>query len=286
MRHEPITGSAPLVGTGREAEIFAFGEGRVVRVLRWRDGRRRLEREASVMATVRSTGLPVPDVYEIVDVDGRPGLVMDRVDGSDLLTSLSRRPWKFVGAARDLGRAQARLHEVVAPSGLPELRSELRDRVETVPHLAPELRSYARALLAQLPDSDRVCHGDFHPGNVIFTATGPVIIDWTGATRGDPTGDLARTILILRLAAMPADMSPWLRAADRMGRQLFRRIWLRGYRGARAVNCEQLQQWETVCAAARLGEGIDEEVPALLALLEQRYERGSGMSWSKRPASR
>ena len=90
MRHEPITGSAPLVGTGREAEIFAFGEGRVVRVLRGRDGRRRLEREASVMATVRSTGLPVPDVYEIVDVDGRPGLVMDRVDGSDLLTSLSK----------------------------------------------------------------------------------------------------------------------------------------------------------------------------------------------------
>lgn len=55
-----------------------------------------------------------------------------------------------------------------------------------------------------------------------------------------------------------------------MGWGVFRRVWVRGYRETRTPDVAVVSCWETVCAAARLCEGIDEEVPALLALLEAR----------------
>jgi Ser/Thr protein kinase RdoA (MazF antagonist) len=214
-------------------------------------------------------------VYELTVIDGRPGLVMDRVDGTDLLTALARRPWTFAGSARALGRLQAQLHDAVAPPELPDLRELLDRRIRDAPHLSSRQRTYADGLLAELPDGDRICHGDFHPGNVILDASGPILIDWTNAARGDPTADLARTVLLLRVAPLPEGVSALARTVDQFGRNLFRRLWVRSYRRARPFDAERMGRWETVWAAARLAEGIEEEVPALLALLDERAQNTS-----------
>jgi aminoglycoside phosphotransferase (APT) family kinase protein len=258
------------VGEGREAEILEWDHGRVLRLLRDPGARSRLEQEASAIAAASAAGVPVPATFGITVADGRPGLVMERVDGTDLMTGLSSRPWRILGAARQLGALQARLHDAVAPADLRDLRPRLRDRIDDAPHLSRDLKSHVIGVLDDLPDGDRICHGDFHPGNVILSGRGPVIIDWTNATRGDAAGDLARTVLILRCGAPPPDMSALIRTADRLGRQLFRRTWVRGYRATRPIDDALLTRWETVCAAARLSERIDDEVPSLMRLLERR----------------
>ena len=221
------------------------------------------------MTAAGRSGVPVPTVDDVIVVDGRPGLVMDRVDGTDLLTELARRPWRFVRRARELGALQAQLHETVAPARLPALRDDLRGRIEGAPHLDARHRSVSLELLDRLPDGDRLCHGDFHPGNVIVGDRGPVVIDWTNAARGDPMADLGRTLLLVGLAARP-DVSPVARAFDAFGRRRFRAVWLRAYRRRRPIDADRLDHWETVNAAARLWEGIEEEVPALVAFLEAR----------------
>jgi aminoglycoside phosphotransferase (APT) family kinase protein len=266
-------GSRVRLGEGREAEILEWDNGRALRLYRDSARQDRPEDEAAAMTAAKETGVPVPTVYDVIVVGGRRGLVMDRVDGTDLATALARRPWRLASSARELGELQARLHDSVAPRTLRDLREMLRDRIDTAPHLPPRLRAYAHDLLAALPDGDRVCHGDLHPGNVIVGRNGPVIIDWTNATRGDPMGDLARTVLMLRVGPLPTGMSPVMRAIDRLGRNAFRRLWVRGYQRARAVDTDLVGRWEAVCAAARLSEGIDEEVPPLLALLEEHAQR-------------
>ncbi|GIH06403.1 hypothetical protein Rhe02_44700 [Rhizocola hellebori] len=45
-------------------------------------------------------------------------------------------------------------------------------------------------------------HLDLHPENVIMTATGPVVIDWRNAQKGEPDLDLAMTAVILAQAAV------------------------------------------------------------------------------------
>src|SRR5215471_10254672 len=55
--------------------------------------------------------------------------------------------------------------------------------------------------LANMPEGDRLCHGDFHPINVLGEISRPVVIDWPDACSGDPAADVCRSYLLLRLHA-------------------------------------------------------------------------------------
>jgi aminoglycoside phosphotransferase (APT) family kinase protein len=66
--------------------------------------------------------------------------------------------------------------------------------------LPPPLREHAVRVLDALPDGDRLCHGDYHPGNVLVAADRVGVIDWANAACGVPEADHARTVLLLRWA--------------------------------------------------------------------------------------
>jgi aminoglycoside phosphotransferase (APT) family kinase protein len=262
------------VGEGREAEIRPWAEGRVVRLM-WNPAvsEERLGAEAAVMRAVAEADVTVPMVHEQVVVDGRRGLVMDRITGPDLLTDLERHPWRLPARALLLGRLHARLHGVVAPAALPALHDVLRDRLGRADALPEARRLVLAAMLDDLPVGDRICHGDLHPGNVMVDDRGPVIIDWTNAARGDPMADLARTLLILRVGSVPGDPPFLARLADRFGRGLFRRLWVRGYAAEQPIDWPVLERWRTVWAGARLAEGLEDETDALLAIVEAGGDR-------------
>jgi aminoglycoside phosphotransferase (APT) family kinase protein len=259
----------PLLGEGREAEIFGWGDGQALRLLRDPNAGPRLEWEAAAMRAAGESGVAVPTVDAVIVVDGRPGLVMERIVGTDLLTELAHRPLRFHRRARELGTLQARLHATAAPPGLPSVRDELRGRIQVAPHLPGETRASTLELLDALPDGDALCHGDFHPGNVMVGERGPVVIDWVGVARGDPPGDLARTMLLLEVATRPG-LSAVASALDAFGRRWFRQTWRRAYERQHPVDPATFDRWMAVHTAARLAEGIEDEVPSLLARLGAR----------------
>ena len=54
--------------------------------------------------------------------------------------------------------------------------------------------------LEGMPKHDKVCHGDFNPSNIIVNEKGiPYIIDWSHATQGNASADVARTYLLFNL---------------------------------------------------------------------------------------
>jgi aminoglycoside phosphotransferase (APT) family kinase protein len=265
------------IGQGREAEILAWGEGKVLRLM-WKPERRPLlEREAAAMIATRAAGAPVPEVHEMIEFAGRPGLVMERVDGPDLLTLLGKQPWRALWTARTCGEAHARLHGPPAPPELPPLRTLLNQQISSSAALSEELRSFALEELSRLPDGDRICHGDFHPGNMLLGPDGPLVVDWTAASRGDPMADVARALLLLRLGELPPEAPPVLRRLERAGRTLLRRGYVRAYGRAGPFDRQRLERWQPVLLAGRLAEGIEAERAKLLDLLDgSRYARQSG----------
>lgn len=265
-----------MLAQGREAEVFLQADGTVLKLLRNPEFEVLVRREATALDVVRASGHGGPTVHGIVTVDGRPGLVMDRVEGADLLTALGVRPWLVYRTGAVMARTHVAMHECVAPDSLPDLREELRFRIEGAPDLAPELASYALGVLEGLPSGDRLCHGDFHPGNILGPWRRPVVIDWGGVSRGDPDADVARTLLILRIrgAGAPPGTSMPLRLLIPIGRDLLAHRYLSVYRRMRPLDRDLLDRWQVVWSAARFFEGqfsddIKREFPGLTKIIHR-----------------
>jgi tRNA A-37 threonylcarbamoyl transferase component Bud32 len=262
------------IAEGREAELFAWEDGTVLRLLRNAEGQARNELQRTAIRAAAASGVRVPAVHGTVTVMDRPGLVMERLDGPDLLTVIGRQPWKVLWVGGRSGEAHARLHEAAGPDSLPALRDMLRRAIERSDRVPEHLAAFALDVLDGLPDADHLYHGDFHPGNLMLSGGAPVVIDWPNAARGDPDADVARTLLLLRLGEPPPGTSLALRLLARVGRRLLVFAYLRAYRRRRALDPDRLTRWEIAQAAERLADGIDSERPALLRLLERRLQQG------------
>jgi len=257
------------IAEGREAEIFAWGDEAVLRLLRNPNAQPQIEWEAAAMRAAAGAGVRVPAVIEVTTVDGRPGLIMERIEGIDMLTVVGKQPWQVFAVGAASGRIQAGLHGVPAPEQIPPMHTVMRGRIERQGAMSNDLRSFALSVLAGLPEDDKLCHGDLHPGNIMRTADEPVIIDWTNATRGDPIADYVRTRLMLRMGSIPAGAPLVIRYGAKVARGLMLSSYERAYRKARPIDDALAQRWEIAVAATRIADGIESEVPKLIALLEK-----------------
>src|SRR5687767_5208516 len=202
-----------------EAEVFAWDDGSVLKLMRDPTHGYRVEREALALRTLREHGHAAPAVLDTVTVDGRPGLVMERVEAGSLLSLLERNPLAVMTAARVLAAAHLAMHDFEAPTSLPDGRIRLREAITTATALTDDLRGPVLEVLDGLPGGDRLCHGDFHLGNMLGTWSTPVVIDWGVASRGDPTGDVARTELLHRIGELPPGTPAFFRAVAGLGRR-------------------------------------------------------------------
>jgi aminoglycoside phosphotransferase (APT) family kinase protein len=257
------------LASGREAEVYAWGDGAVLRLLRDPAAHERNTRQRSAIEAAAQAGVRVPDVHGAVMHLNRPGLVMERIDGPDLLTVVGKTPWRVLWVAGHTGRAHAALHRVAAPDNLPAVREGLRRSIVGSDRVPDQLRAMALDMLDRLPDGDRLLHGDFHPGNLMLKGAAPVIIDWTNASRGDPNADVARSVLMLKLGDVPPESPLPLRLLAHVGRRVLLGGYLRAYRHERDTDRSLLSGWEVVQAADRLALGIEAERPKLLRLLER-----------------
>jgi Phosphotransferase enzyme family len=154
-------------------------------------------------------------------------MIMERVDGPDLLTVLGRQPWRLPSVARTLGATRARLHAFELGEGLPTVHHYIGACVAD-PFVPDELRRPALERLATLRAGKNRCHWDFHPANLLLGKNGLVVIDWTFALRGEAAADVARSRLILEVGAPQPGAS--LRRFDALARRTIARLYLRAYR--------------------------------------------------------
>ncbi len=271
MSLDPALAQLEKLGEGREAEVFAWSEGRALRL--FRDGfARDVEHERLAVAAARAGRIPTPLLHELLRVAGREGVVLDRVDGETQLELVGRKPWFLLREARRTGRLHARLHALVAPAGLQSLQERVRERIEHA--RAPgRLAAIALKAMADLPSASQLCHGDYHPGNLLVEASGRhVVIDWGGASAGPAEADVARTIVLLRLGT-PDDPSPAIRVIARFARRLLITGYLRGYRSVTKLDESLLWRWIAVRAVDRLADPVEDPMAGTEALIAEAQER-------------
>ena len=178
-----------VVGHGSQATVYANGE---CAVKLYRDGypKRNVFSEAYIMATLELTNFPGPRIHEVLLVDGRYGLRMDRVRGK-LMSEELRDPARCKETLATLVDLQIRLQKSEERGWLPNLKERFHDDLAHNDRLSADLRTNLLAMLDELPDAEALCHCDFHSGNVFFDGSKFMIIDLLQVCRGDAAADAA-----------------------------------------------------------------------------------------------
>ncbi|MCW5860000.1 MAG: phosphotransferase, partial [Caldilineales bacterium] len=109
---------------------------------------------------------------------------------------------------------------------------------------------------------------DYHPDNLILSPRGPIVLDWMTGTHGNPDADVARTVLLFRIAVLPEGMPAAKRIMTEVLRRAFLAAYLRAYRRRRPLAGAEIARWMPIVAAARLNEGVAGEQSALIRLAE------------------
>ena len=254
------------IALGRTAEVYAWKDGQVLKLFREWMPASAAEYEARLARAARAAWPNAPAVGEIVQVNGRVGLEYERLEGPSMLQVFRARPWRLPAMASLLAELHADMHS--RPGGeLPDQHERLHYKIQHAAALPGELRQAASAALRRLPMGDRLCHGDFHPDNVLLTGRGPAVIDWIDAVSGHPLADVARTCLLVGGRSLPPGTPmAWL---VQLLRGWFKQVYLRRYFQRSAAGRSQLEQWLPVIAAARLSEDIPEEEGWLVEVARQ-----------------
>jgi hypothetical protein len=122
---EPRLETAVLVGKGFCSDVYAWGEGRVLKLFHGWVALDRAARKYAVTRAVHAAGVPAPAVYDLIEVQDRCGIVLERIDGVSLLEYTQVRPWSIFGAVRLMAELHAQIHRCPAPAGLPSLRERI-----------------------------------------------------------------------------------------------------------------------------------------------------------------
>jgi aminoglycoside phosphotransferase len=259
-----------IIGIGSTAQVILINEKTVAKQFFEHVSDSSIEDEYLRSKAVMNYGLPVPSVFEKVIYKGRKTLLYERKYGSPLTKKLSKHPWTAFNLINKMAKLQVLVHDKEI-SDLPQQKEMLQRKIQLAKELTDAEKSKIAALLLKLPSGNSLCHGDFHPDNILLTESGHVIIDWADATQGNRLADLARTLIILRYGGLPLEMKPFKSKTVLLVRKRLARQYVKTYKRRFDFSNQSLEEWILPVAAARLGEEIPVLEKEKLVVLVKNY---------------
>jgi uncharacterized protein (TIGR02172 family) len=240
---------APLA-RGSTAETYRWRPGEIVKLFYEDRTAQEVYYEAQMAKAVQETGL-APRVGEVIHIDHRLGIVYEKVEGHSLTEVIRSDLAESWHVAKQFAELHARIHAVRHVAGLPSQQERLKKKILAAPLLTTALRQKALTRLEHLPMAQHLCHGDFHPNNIIVQDNQWLVIDWTDASLGHPLADVTRTTIILEgVALADPSLAPYLHD--------FKTAYLECYFALRPGSPSDLGLWRPIIAAARLTEGKEQ----------------------------
>ena len=154
--------------------------------------------EALNQARIENTGLNIPKILEVTMIEGKWAIVSEFVKGKTLARIMEDDPDNKAEYVNLLVDLQMSVHNNTCPL-LNKLKDKMMRKIAES-DLDATTRYDLHTRLEGMPKHNKVCHGDFNPSNIIIAEDGtPYILDWSHATQGNASADVARTYLLFRL---------------------------------------------------------------------------------------
>ena len=202
-------------------------------------------------ARIEETGLNIPKILEVTMIDGKWAIVSEFIKGKTLSQLMEENEDKKDEYLELLVNLQLEVHSKKSP-----LLNKLKDKMNrkiSESNLDATTRYDLHTRLEGVPKHNKVCHGDFNPSNIIITDDGTAyILDWSHATQGNASADVARTYLLFCLAG------------DTEGAEKYLDLFCKKSDTAK----QYVQKWMPIVAASQSVKGNEKEREFLLSWVD------------------
>ena len=207
--------------------------------------------EALNQARIEETGLNIPKILEVSMVEGKWAIVSDYIEGKTLAQLMEENPDRLDEYLNLFVDLQISVHAKRAPL-LNKLKDKMNRKISAA-QLDATTRYDLHTRLESMPKHNKVCHGDFNPSNIIIAEDGtPYILDWSHATQGNASADVARTYLLFCLT----------------GDQEIADKYLDLFCKKSDTAKQYIQKWLPIVAASQSVKGKEEEREFLLSWVD------------------
>ena len=204
--------------------------------------------EALNQARIEETGLKIPALLGVNMIDGKWAIVNEYIEGKTLSQLIEENPEKKDEYIELLVELQMEVHSKKSPL-LTKLKDKMNRKI-SLSTLDATTRYELHTRLEGMPKHNKVCHGDFNPSNIIITNDGTAyILDWSHATQGNASADVARTYLLFCLHG------------DKEGAEKYLNTFCKKSDTAK----QYVQKWMPIVAASQSVKGNEEEREFLLS---------------------
>ncbi len=154
-------------------------------------------------AKIEETGIKMPKLLEITTHEGKWVVVSEFIEGTPLDVLMREHPEKEDEYLEMFVDLQMSVHKMRA-KGLLKIKEKMMAKIAQT-DFDEAIKYELQTRLDGMPNHIKICHGDFNPSNVIVKDNGEMyIIDWSHATQGNASADVARTYLIFCLEGKQA----------------------------------------------------------------------------------
>lgn len=256
------------ISEGVSAEIFEWEDNeKIIKLAKIKTDRLAMLTEYLNSQAAWSNGLPVPQPFELVDVNGYPGIVFERIYGETLmerfvnqLLSLSntedkRRKFNYEDMIGITAKILSTTHRK-SIQNMPPQRESIIYSIKHAEYLTTSEKKLVVDILNSIPIKQQLCHGDPNPNNILIRDNKALLIDWRYASIGNPEADLAEYIIMIRYAALPTNISSEITNYINSIREEIIKVFIDEYTKLSDITSEDIDSWIIPMAACRLSASI------------------------------
>ncbi|WOO34787.1 aminoglycoside phosphotransferase family protein [Anaerocolumna sp. AGMB13020] len=241
-----------LIGSGNTAEVFEWGKDKVLKLFYEGYPEPAVENEYTKALSVKELDFPKPIPYERLRYKGRSGIVYEKVLG------VSLENWFFkTGDLDKCAFMMAALHKRMLEfdlKDLPDYKEFLAYHIHNAERCKIDEKEEALRILQRLPEGNTLCHGDYHPGNILISGTQTYAIDFMNLCRGNYLYDIARTVYLVEYTPVSEN------ATEKEGLLDIKQTLVKKYLGYMGITKDRIKDYLLVIGIARAGECPNEYI--------------------------
>lgn len=190
-----------------------------------------------------STDLNIPTLKEITKIDNRWALVSEYVEGYSLKELMDKNPEKINEYLELFVDIQLEILSKNVPL-LNRIKDKFKRKLNETDLINNNIKYELLQRLEGMKNHTKLCHGDFNPSNIIITESGEhYIIDWSHATQGNASADVARTFLLFSMEGKAELAEKYLNLFSKKSN----------------ISKANIQRWIPIVAATQLSKGNQDE---------------------------